>query len=219
MTRTGARSALPEDRWFTLLLMSRLLGAAVALGLLVVHRVTDHDALLVALGAAWTAVSLGAFGRFRRLRASAVAWAADGLAALGLVLSSGDWRSPFYLVLSRRSSCPARACLPRGALERSPSRPVGATSRSRSHTSSRPTIENTLRLETLLRRTWPFRCMITLAARYAAALLVRASRSERARSERLAVQTERRRIAWELHDSAKQRVTRRTCCSARSTAG
>jgi signal transduction histidine kinase len=31
-------------------------------------------------------------------------------------------------------------------------------------------------------------------------------RGERLRSERLAVQSERQRIAWELHDSAKQRV-------------
>jgi signal transduction histidine kinase len=47
--------------------------------------------------------------------------------------------------------------------------------------------------------------LVTLALAYAAGLLTRLE-AERERSERLAIQSERRRIAWELHDSAKQRV-------------
>ncbi|QEC48288.1 hypothetical protein FSW04_12390 [Baekduia soli] len=47
--------------------------------------------------------------------------------------------------------------------------------------------------------------MITLALAYSGQLL-RRLREERERSELLAVQSERQRIAWELHDSAKQRV-------------
>ena len=47
--------------------------------------------------------------------------------------------------------------------------------------------------------------MITLALAYAGELLERLRR-ERERAEQLSLQAERQRIAWELHDSAKQRV-------------
>ena len=47
--------------------------------------------------------------------------------------------------------------------------------------------------------------MIMLALAYAARAAERLRR-ERERAERLALQAERQRIAWELHDSAKQRV-------------
>ena len=47
--------------------------------------------------------------------------------------------------------------------------------------------------------------VVVLALAYAADVLERL-RGERLRSERLAVESERQRIAWELHDSAKQRV-------------
>jgi signal transduction histidine kinase len=205
VTRTGARSALPEDRWYTLLLMSRLLGAVVALGLLLAHRVTDHDALLAGLGTVWTALSLGAFGRLPRLRASAVAWAADGLAALGLVLASGDWRSPFYLVALTALILPGTRLPFRGALLWSAGFSAAyALVSLQTHKLPADTIGNTIRLETLVTHL-VLPVMVTLALAYASALLARL-RSERERSEWLAVQAERQRIAWELHDSAKQRV-------------
>ena len=47
--------------------------------------------------------------------------------------------------------------------------------------------------------------LVVLALAYAAEILERL-RAERIRAERLAVESERRRIAWDLHDSAKQRV-------------
>ena len=47
--------------------------------------------------------------------------------------------------------------------------------------------------------------VVVLALAYAADVLERL-RDERLRSERFAVESERQRIAWELHDSAKQRV-------------
>jgi two-component system sensor histidine kinase UhpB len=66
------------------------------------------------------------------------------------------------------------------------------------------TIQNAIRLETLATHLL-VPILITLALAYAGALLDRLER-ERERSERLALQAERQRIAWELHDSAKQRV-------------
>jgi signal transduction histidine kinase len=47
--------------------------------------------------------------------------------------------------------------------------------------------------------------VVVLALAYAQRVLDRLG-AERERSERLAVEAERQRIAWELHDSAKQRV-------------
>jgi signal transduction histidine kinase len=66
------------------------------------------------------------------------------------------------------------------------------------------TLESTIRLETIATHLMvPLVVVIALA--YAADVLERL-RDERLRSERLAVESERQRIAWELHDSAKQRV-------------
>jgi signal transduction histidine kinase len=48
-------------------------------------------------------------------------------------------------------------------------------------------------------------CVVTVGLAYAADVLRRLA-GEQARAQRLAVETERRRIAWELHDSAKQRL-------------
>jgi signal transduction histidine kinase len=47
--------------------------------------------------------------------------------------------------------------------------------------------------------------LLVLGLAYAADALRRVA-AERTRRERLAIETERRRIAWELHDSAKQRL-------------
>jgi signal transduction histidine kinase len=188
-----------------LLLMTRLLGAAVAVALLGAHHVTDHDASLVAVTVAWTALTLVAFGRVNALRASVLAWLADTAAALGLVVLSGDWRSAFYVyalttLVLPTTRLPARAAVVWGA---SFSLAYGVTAML---TRQLPvnTIGNTIRLETLATHLF-VPVIIALALGYAGELLNRLQQ-ERSRSERLAVQTERQRIAWELHDSAKQRV-------------
>ena len=66
------------------------------------------------------------------------------------------------------------------------------------------TLESTIRLETIATHLM-VPVVVVLALAYAAEILERL-RGERLRSERLAVESERQRIAWELHDSAKQRV-------------
>jgi ABC-type uncharacterized transport system permease subunit len=84
--------------WLTLLVMTRLLGAGVAIALLAVHHVTDHDAVLIAVTAGWTVLTLAVFSRWEQWQASRAAWLIDGAAAIGLIWLSGDWRSPFYVL-------------------------------------------------------------------------------------------------------------------------
>src|SRR5207247_5812292 len=56
--REHAREAVRSDRWFALLTMTRPLGAAVAVALLLVHDVTREDVPLAALTVVWTGVTL-----------------------------------------------------------------------------------------------------------------------------------------------------------------
>src|SRR4051794_3306858 len=199
------RRAFSGDRWFALLLMSRLLGATLAVALLVAHRVTEHDLPLVAVTIAWTVVTLAGFGRAPALRAAPAAWVADTVAALALVLLSGDWRSPFYLFALTTLVLPATTLRWRAALAWSATfSGAYAGVALLMHKLPLDTIANTIRLETLATHL-VLPTLVTGALAYAS-MLLSDLRAERVRSERMAVQAERQRIAWELHDSAKQRV-------------
>ena len=77
--------------------MTRVLGAVVAVLLLMVHDVSDYDGWLIIATVGWTAFSLAAYGASERLQHSPVAWAVDTVVALGLVYLSTDWRSPLYI--------------------------------------------------------------------------------------------------------------------------
>ncbi len=201
----GPRATLRSDRWLALLTMTRLLGAAVAVGLLLAHHVTSHDPRLALITVVWTAATLWAFARSARLRAAPAAWAIDMLAALALVLASEDWRSPFYVFSLTTLVLPAttlgwRAALAWGATFSALYAGVAMLTRQLPS----DTLSNTIRLETLATHLF-VPIIITLSLSYAGVLLQRL-RAARAESERLVVEAERRRIAWDLHDSAKQRV-------------
>jgi signal transduction histidine kinase len=195
---------LRADRWLALLTMTRVLGAALAVLLLLVHQVTDVDAPLALIAVVWSAVTLLA-ARHRAIRESPWAWLVDTLAALALVLASGDWRSPFYIfalttLVLPATTLPWRAAIAWGA---GFSLIYGAVALLTRQVPS-DTLTNTIRLETLATHMF-VPVLVTLALAYASGLL-RRLRAARQDSERLAVQAERQRIAWELHDSAKQRV-------------
>ena len=191
-------------RWGELLTMTRLLAAALAVLLLAVHHVTSNDGVLIVVTVAWTVISLAAL-RLPRVQRSALAWLVDVAVALALIWASGDWRSPFYLYAITALVLPAtslrfRAAVLWGlgyiaaylAVAVGTERLDGGTLRS------------TARLETIATHlTVPL--VVVLALAYAQRVLDRLA-AERERTERLAVQAERQRIAWELHDSAKQRV-------------
>ncbi|WP_445150112.1 sensor histidine kinase [Baekduia sp. Peel2402] len=197
--------ALRAHRWFALLTMTRVLGAALAIVLLLAHRVTHADPLLALITAAWTPTSLWLL-RWTEDRVWAPAiWALDGLAALALVLAGGDWRSPFYVfalttLILPATSLPWRAAVAWGI---GYSACYGAVAQL---TEKLPadTLTNTIRLETLATHLF-VPVIVTTTLAYSSLLLDRL-RTARSHSERLALQAERQRIAWELHDSAKQRV-------------
>lgn len=188
----------------TLLLMTRLLAAAVAVLLLFVHRVTTHDAELIAVTIAYTAVSLGVLTLVPRLQLAPAAWLVDGVAALWLVVLSEDWRSPFYILMLTALILPSTGLPFRRALGWGVLFALAYLGVAMYTELDANTLESTIRLETITTHLM-VPLVVVLALAYAADVLERL-RGERLRSERLAVESERQRIAWELHDSAKQRV-------------
>jgi signal transduction histidine kinase len=185
--------------------MTRGFGAVVAVALLAAHQVSDYDPALGATAVAWGTGSILAFARFPRLQHAPVAWLLDTAIALVLVYFSTDWRSPFYLMALTTLILPATELSFRPAVVWG----VGYTAGYLGVaflTERLPgaTLQSAIRLETVATHLM-VPLVIVLALAYARELLAELGR-ERERAERLAVQAERQRIAWELHDSAKQRV-------------
>jgi signal transduction histidine kinase len=198
-------SEMPVWRsWMTLLVMTRLLGAAVAIALLALHHVTSHDPLMIAVTAGWTVLTLALFARGERWQTSPAAWLVDGAVAIGLVWLSGDWRSPFYIFALTTLVLPATTLPFRSALGWACGFTAGYLAVAIQTELDAGTLRSSIRVETVATHLM-VPIVIALALAYAADLLNRL-RDERERSERLALETERQRIAWELHDSAKQRV-------------
>jgi signal transduction histidine kinase len=207
MARPAVRNTgrVHRSRWLDLLAMTRVLGASVAVLLLIVHEVSDYDGWLVFATITWTALSLGAFASSERLQQSPLAWLVDIVVALAFVWLSTDWRSPFYVFALTTLILPATE-LP---FRRGVTWGVGfmlaylitaiATERLGGET-----FERAVRLEIITTHLM-VPLVVVLALGYASDVLRRLA-DERRRTERLAVQAERQRIAWELHDSAKQRV-------------
>jgi signal transduction histidine kinase len=185
--------------------MTRVLGGVVAVLLLMAHDVSAHDGLLIVATVGWTAVSLAAYGASEHLQRSPAAWVVDTVVVLWLVYLSTDWRSPLYIfaltaLILPATELPYRRAVGWGIMYTGAYLIVAiATERL-----DGATFERAIRLEVITTHLM-IPIVIVLALGYASELL-RALRAERRRTERLAVQAERQRIAWELHDSAKQRV-------------
>ena len=73
-----------RSRWVSLLLITRLPAACVSVGLLLVHDVSDQDAVLVVATVTWTALTLLAATHVPAVERSRLAWALDVGAALAL---------------------------------------------------------------------------------------------------------------------------------------
>jgi signal transduction histidine kinase len=172
--------------------------------LLAVHLVTAHDAALALLTLGFGVGSVAAVVRWPRLQREPAWWAIDSAAALAFVLGGEEWRSPFYLLALTALILPATTlsfgrALGFGALFTAAYFAVAvATGVNWS------TLDSTARLESFSTHLM-VPLLVTASLAYAAEVLNRL-RAERARGERLALEAERRRIGWELHDSAKQRV-------------
>jgi len=192
-------------RWFALLTMTRVLGTMLAIALLLAHSVTHHDPVLALVTLLWTPLSLLLLRQTQDAAWAPAIWAFDAFAALGLVLTGGDWRSPFYVfalttLILPATSLPWRRAVAWGVCFSAAYGVVALL------TNKLPddTLTNTIRLETLATHLF-VPVLITATLSYSSLLLERL-RAARGQSERLALQAERQRIAWELHDSAKQRV-------------
>ncbi len=159
--------------------MTRLLAAALAVLLLAVHHVTSRDGALILVTIACTVVSLGAL-RLPRVQRSPVAWLVDAVVARGSASDVAGMLWGLGYIAAYLAVAIATERLDGG------------------------TLRSSARLETIATHlTVPL--VVVLALAYAQRVLERLA-AERERSERLAVEAERQRIAWELHDSAKQRV-------------
>jgi signal transduction histidine kinase len=185
--------------WLLLYAAARLAATVIAATLVAWAGLRGFDLLLLLYGPLSTAV-LVAFPSIRRHPAT---WAADCLITLGFVLQSGDWRSPFYLLWLASLALPATA-LP---LRRAAWLAGGASLTYLVVAVAGGPVPGRLQLvstETLaIHVALPFMLVVALA--YAAEAMRRLATEQSAR-ERLAIEAERRRIAWELHDSAKQRL-------------
>jgi signal transduction histidine kinase len=176
----------------------------VAVALLAVHHVTASDPQLMAVTALWTGASLAVFHRSMVLRQRPAAWALDAVTALGLVWLSGDWRSPFYVLALTTLVWPSTALRFRDAMGWACGFTAAYFAVAVATELDTGTLRSSIRVETVATHLM-VPIVVALALAYAADLLQRL-RLEQERTERLAIQAERQRIAWELHDSAKQRV-------------
>lgn len=200
----GAGPPAPRGNWTALFVLARSVGIGVALLLLVVHRVTAHDDVLIVLTASYGAISILAVLWHPRLHRDPIALAIDCAAALAFVAASEDWRSPFYVLMLSALILPGTG-LRRGlAGAYGAGISIGYAIIAFIAGLDAPTLASTIRLETLTTHVM-VPPLVTLALMHAAGL-VRRLDAERVRSERIAIEGERRRIALELHDSAKQRV-------------
>jgi signal transduction histidine kinase len=184
--------------------LARLLATATAVALLLVRPQHPDDTTFAVVALVYGLGSTALAALTPRVRSAGAAWAADIAAVLLLILLAGEWRSPFYLLALTALILPStqlgfgRALLT-GSLFTLAYVGVAFV------TGLTPGgLDSTERLESLATHVL-MPILVSFLFAYATKLLRRLE-GERERSERLAVETERRRIAWELHDSSKQRV-------------
>jgi signal transduction histidine kinase len=193
-----------QSRWLALFIVTRVAAALVASALLLAHRITDLDALLVVVVLAYAAFSVAAAIRLAEHPRAWAAWTLDAAVALGLVLAAGDWRSPFYLLLLTTLIMPATMLPPARAVTFVASLSTGYVAVALFTGVDWSTVKTSARLESFATHLLT-PVLVGAGLAYSAEVLRRLD-AERARSEQLALQAERRRLARELHDSAKQRL-------------
>ncbi|HEU0024686.1 MAG TPA: ATP-binding protein [Thermoleophilaceae bacterium] len=197
----AARTANP---WRSLFVRARVAATAVAAALLIFHRVTDHDGLYALVVVAYGAATAAAVATRVREAGLAAFWLLDGAATLALVMAGGNWRSPVYLLALTALILPATAGPPWRGVAATGAFTCGYLAIALFTGVDWDTLDTTPRLESFSTHLLlPLLLGIGLA--YMAELLRRLER-ERARSSQLALEAERRRLARELHDSAKQRI-------------
>ena len=196
-----ARSSTADEAgaWLLLYIGARLAAWLIAVVLVGRAGLGGVNPLLLLYGPASTLV----LALSRRARESPWVWAIDSGLTLLFVLLSEDWRSPFYLMWLSSLALPATSL----SLQRAAWLAAGASSAYLVVAIAGGPVPGRLQLESTetlaIHVSLPFLMVASLS--YAAEALRRLA-VERTKRERLAIEAERRRIAWELHDSAKQRL-------------
>ncbi len=183
---------------------TRAAAAGIAPLLLVLQQFSPREQVLGLIALGYGAATIFAVARSPRFHESVPAWLVDVLAVLALVVASGQWRSPFYLLALTALILPATALAPRRALAFGTGFVVSYFVVALMVGVDWNAVATTPRLESFVTHLL-VPLLVTVALAYAAELL-RSLERERQRSERLALEAERQRIAWDLHDSAKQRI-------------
>ena len=195
--------AVIARRWSVLLLAARAAALTMAVGLLALGGLSERELVLAVTGGAYTVASTFVALRSEGVRRLPAFWAVDGGVPLMLVLASGDWRSPFYLLWLTALAVPAvRLSLPRAAF-------LGGVATVAFLAVAFAGGPEPFGLDATSSETFAIHLALpalTVCGVAYAADVLRLLERERARSEQLSLEAERRRIAWELHDSAKQRV-------------
>ncbi len=190
--------------WLALFVVTRLIATAAGVALLIAHDVTENNVALAAVAVVYGGGTIVAAVVFRALQHRPAAWAIDAAALMALILATDTFRSPFYLLGLTALILPATGLPVRRAFAFGFGFGTAYFVIAASTGVSWKTLEQTYKLESFATHLL-VPLIIVIALAYAGEVL-RRLQQERARSERLAVEAERRRIAWELHDSAKQRV-------------
>jgi signal transduction histidine kinase len=188
-----------DSRWLAPYVAGRLAATAFAAVLVIWGGMSGGDLLMLLYGPASAALAVVR----PELRRRPLAWAVDSAIVLACILVYGDWRSPFYLLWLTTLILPAASVGARRGvwlgLASSLAFLVIAVVGGPVWGGLQVISAETLAMHVAL----PLLLVPSLA--YAADALRRLE-AERAERERLAIEAERRRIAWELHDSAKQRI-------------
>ena len=191
-------------RWLRLFVGCRAGTALVAGGLLALPPFSDQDPALAALAFTWTAWTILAVRLAPGLGGRPLAWCVDGAVTLGLVLAAGEWRSPFYLLAVSSLILPATSLPPRRARAAALLFAGAYLGVALITGIDWETLASTARLESFTTHL-VIPGLVVLSLAYASELL-KDLEAERRHSEALALEAERRRIGWELHGSAKQRI-------------
>ena len=190
--------------WFALFAITRAAAACIAPLLQLLQHYELREQVLALVGLGYGAGSILLLACRPGLQKRPSIWTLDALAVLGLVLASGEWRSPFYLMALTALILPATALSPRFALAFGFAFVAGYFGVALIDGVDWQAVATTARFEAFATHLL-VPLLVTTALAYAAALMSSLER-EREHSERLALDAERQRIAWELHDSAKQRI-------------
>ncbi len=192
------------DRWLSLFLLTRGSAVVVAVGLLAAHRVTGHDTALFVATVSYGGASMLIAARSEHIRDNPIAWFADAAAVLGLLYWTEDFRSPVYLLMLTALVLPCTRLPGRLAVAFSAGLTASYLTIAVVMGLEPRTLERTISLENVATHAM-VPLLVGVALAYASSTFRRLE-AERGRSERLAIEAERKRIAWDLHDSAKQRV-------------